>query len=130
MVSGLPPGANYAVAVKNSKSRFDGLPAMTRLRIVHWQRLGASLLFWAALVSGAHAVPTPYGYWSFDDPANRVGRTGGGGNGSMTINGSSCTYVAGPNGATDRAILLSGTVSGSPDGTSSLKIKSLKKAKK
>ena len=65
----------------------------------------------------AHAAPTPYDYWSFDKPGNRLALTGGAGGGSMIVNGSSYTYVTGANGGSDSAIQLSGTVSGQPDGT-------------
>lgn len=60
-----------------------------------------------ASVGQLAAAPTPYDYWSFDAPANRLATTSG--SGSMSLVGTSYSYVAGPNGASDGAIQLSGT---------------------
>ena len=79
-----------------------------------WFRsLLACMCAWVAFALVAHAVPTPFGYWSFDNASNRLATTSG--TGTMSLVGSSASYVAGPNGTGDSAIQFNGTAS--PDST-------------
>ena len=86
--------------------------AASRFNQCSWEGLThAFLRVWAAAAIALSATltgaaPVPYGYWNFDNAANREQVSNG--TGSLTKNGT-VTYVQGPNGTSDGAAQLSGS---------------------
>ena len=79
--------------------RFHGarLQAMIPARFA---QILATAMLWVGLALNASAVPTPFDYWSFDNPSNREQTVVG--TGTLGKNGT-ISYVQGANGATDGA---------------------------